>query len=104
MECLTFVIRKGCDQLVSFVSPTTGERGVTLLLRITAKLLAPPAENSDGAGVAASEAGGLFVGDMMVHLLRNAGGSEEMRNVMPELMRALVGRLETAKTLSFIQV
>ncbi|KAG8968425.1 hypothetical protein FRC03_007367 [Tulasnella sp. 419] len=94
IECLTFVIRKGCDQLMVFTSPS-GEKGLNLVLKVVAKLLAPVTSES--------EAGGLFVGDMIVHLLRNAGEANELRVVLPELLTALAQRMETAKTSTFIQ-
>ncbi|KAG8847467.1 hypothetical protein FRB96_001608 [Tulasnella sp. 330] len=96
IECLTLVIRKGCDQLMNFVSPTTGETGLTLVLKVVAAQLGPASLES--------EAGGLFIGDMIVHLLRNAtAGSEQLRSVLPELLGALVRRMETAKTATFMQ-
>lgn len=81
---------------MSFVSPTTGETGLTLVLKVVAAQLGPSS--------LASEAGGLFIGDMIVHLLKNASGSEALRAVLPELLDALVRRIETAKTATFMQV
>jgi hypothetical protein len=96
IECLTLVIRKGCDQLISFVSPTSGETGIQLLMRIVASLVVPTTTES--------EAGGLFVGDMLVHLLKNAGDSDQVRAILPELLSALITRMGTAKTATFTQV
>ncbi|KAG8901625.1 hypothetical protein FRB99_005185 [Tulasnella sp. 403] len=95
IECLTLVIRKGCDQLLSFVSPVTGETGVTLTLKLVATLLTPATSET--------EAGGLFIGDMIVHLLKNAGSSDQLRPHLPELLTALVRRLQTAKTATYMQ-
>ncbi|KIO31746.1 polysaccharide lyase family 8 protein [Tulasnella calospora MUT 4182] len=81
IECLTLVIRKGCDQLLAFVMPQTGESGLTLLLRLVSSLLTPATSES--------EAGGLFVGDMLVHLLKNAGKAPELQPVIPDLITAL---------------
>lgn len=49
-----------------------------------------------------SESGGLFVGDLIVHVLRQAGDSA--LSVIPDLLRALLVRLATAQTASFSQV
>ncbi|KAG9008099.1 hypothetical protein FRB90_009086, partial [Tulasnella sp. 427] len=95
IECLTLVIRKGCDQLLGFVMPQTGESGLTLLLKLVSSLLTPSTSES--------EAGGLFVGDMLVHLLKNAGKASELQPVIPDLITALVRRMETAKTATFTQ-
>ncbi|KAG8991743.1 hypothetical protein FRB93_002589 [Tulasnella sp. JGI-2019a] len=96
IECLTMVIRKGCDQLMNFVLPTTGETGMTLVLKVVAAQLGPTTLES--------EAGGLFIGDLIVHLLRNAmADSEQLRAVLPELLGVLVRRMETAKTATFMQ-
>ncbi|KAG8947886.1 hypothetical protein FRC04_010244 [Tulasnella sp. 424] len=95
IECLTLVIRKGCDQLLGFVMPQSGESGLTLLLRLVSSLLTPATSES--------EAGGLFVGDMLVHLLKNAGKAPELQPVTPDLITALVRRMETAKTATFMQ-
>ncbi|KAG8898465.1 hypothetical protein FRC00_002797 [Tulasnella sp. 408] len=95
IECLTLVIRKGCDQLLAFAMPQTGESGLTLLLKLVSSLLTPATSES--------EAGGLFVGDMLVHLLKNAGKAPELQPVIPDLITALVRRMETAKTATFMQ-
>jgi len=60
------------------------------VLTLIAKLL----ENQD-------ESGGLFIGDLIIHLLRRAG--DAVLPVLPEMLRAMVGRMSTAKTASFIQ-
>lgn len=82
---------------MNFVLPSTGETGLTLVLKVVAAQLGPASLES--------EAGGLFIGDMIVHLLRNAtAGSEQLRAVLPELLGALARRIETAKTATFMQV
>lgn len=70
----------------------SGRSGIDNILGLLARLLAP----------SFSESGGLFVGDLVIHLLRKAGSSIEA--VLPELLRALVVRLTTSQTPSFKQV
>jgi hypothetical protein len=48
------------------------------------------------------ESGGLFIGDLIVHLMRKAG--EAVLPVLPELLQAMLLRMKTAKTATFIQV
>lgn len=48
------------------------------------------------------ELGGLFVGDLVIHLLRKAG--DAILPVLPSLLSALLHRLPTAATASFLQV
>jgi hypothetical protein len=48
------------------------------------------------------ESGGLFVGDLIIHLMRKAG--EAVLPVLPELLQAMLSRMKTAKTATFIQV
>ena len=49
-----------------------------------------------------SESGGIFVGDLIMHLFRKAGHA--MGGVLPDLLRAVVQRLASAKMPMFIQV
>jgi hypothetical protein len=48
------------------------------------------------------ETGGIYVGDLIIHLLRKA--SSEIGPILPSLLQALVIRLATAKLESFIEV
>lgn len=48
------------------------------------------------------ESGGIFVGDLIIHLLRKA--SSAIGPILPDLLQALVSRLAQAKLPSFIQV
>jgi hypothetical protein len=48
------------------------------------------------------ESGGLVIGDLIIHLLRRAG--ESVLPVLPELLQAMIGRMTTAKTATFLQV
>ena len=60
------------------------------ILAVIAKLL----ENED-------ESGGLVIGDLIIHLLRRASSS--IVSVLPELLQAMVRRMQTAKTATFVQ-
>jgi importin-9 len=47
------------------------------------------------------ESGGLFVGDLTLHLIRRTG--EAILPVLPDLLRAFVTRLASAVTMTFTQ-
>lgn len=83
--CLTQVVRKDCAQVLAYPD------GLQLVLRLIARTLAP----------VDSESGGMFVGDLILTLLRRAGPA--LLPSMPELLNALLNRLPTAKTPTFIQ-
>lgn len=87
---MTLIIRKDCDQLLSW-SDSNGHSGLDNVLTIVAKLLASQ-----------DESGGLVIGDLIIHLLRRAG--EAVLPVLPELLQAMVGRMTSAKTATFLQV
>jgi len=87
---LTLVIRKDCNQLLSW-SDANSQSGLDNVLKLVAKLL----QNED-------ESGGLVIGDLIIHLLRRAG--ESVLPVLPELLQAMVGRMTSAKTATFLQV
>jgi hypothetical protein len=87
---LTLVIRKDCNQLLSW-SDANSQSGLDNVLKLVAKLL----QNED-------ESGGLVIGDLIIHLLRRAG--ESVLPVLPELLQAMVGRMTNAKTATFLQV
>ena len=61
------------------------------MLKLVAKLL----QNED-------ESGGLVIGDLIIHLFRRAG--ESVLPVLPELLQAMVARMTSAKTATFLQV
>jgi len=48
------------------------------------------------------ESGGLQIGDLIIHLLRQAG--EGVLPVLPQLLQAMASRMTTAKTATFLQV
>jgi hypothetical protein len=88
--CLTWVVRKDIDQLLSW-HDDQGRSGIDNVLAVIAKLLA----NED-------ESGGLVIGDLIIHLLRRA--SSAVISVLPDLLQAMVRRMLTAKTATFVQV
>ncbi|KAJ6609355.1 ARM repeat-containing protein [Mycena sp. CBHHK59/15] len=88
IACLTLIIRKDCGQLLSWSD--SGRSGLDCVLSLIAKSL----ENQD-------ESGGLVIGELIIHLLRRAG--ESVLPVLPELLQAMIGRMTTAKTATFLQ-
>lgn len=82
-------MRKDCSQILSWHDPS-GQSGLGHVLKLIAKLL----RNED-------ESGGLVIGDLIIHVLRRAGDS--VLPVLPELLRAMVERMLTAKTATFLQ-
>lgn len=92
IECLTVLVKKCTQELVDWKDPRTQTSSIDLMLQIIAALLVP----SSG-----SESGGLAVGDLVVALLRKAG--DRIVHVLPELLNAMVRRLATAQTATFIQ-
>ena len=48
------------------------------------------------------ESGGLQIGDLIIHLFRRAG--EAILSVLPQLLQAMVSRMKSAKTATFLQV
>ncbi|KII94307.1 hypothetical protein PLICRDRAFT_50286 [Plicaturopsis crispa FD-325 SS-3] len=89
VTCLTLIIRKDCNQLLSWAD-SNGQTGLQNVLALIARLL----ESQD-------ESGGLVIGDLIIHLLRRAG--EAVLPVLPDLLRAMVGRMTSAKTATFLQ-
>jgi hypothetical protein len=90
IACLTIIIRKDCPQLVSWTD-SDGRGGLDYVLTLVAKLL----DSQD-------ESGGLVIGDLIIHLLRRAG--EAILPVLPQLLQAMVSRMTSAKTATFLQV
>ncbi|KAJ6502647.1 armadillo-type protein [Mycena vulgaris] len=88
IACLTLVIRKDCGQLLAWSD--SGRNGLDCVLSLIAKSL----ESQD-------ESGGLVIGELIIHLLRRAG--ESVLPVLPQLLQAMVGRMTTAKTATFLQ-
>lgn len=90
IECLTLVIRKDCNQLLSW-NDGNGRSGLEYALSLVAQIL----QSQD-------ESGGLQIGDLIIHLLRKAG--ESVLPVLPELLKAMIFRMTSAKTATFLQV
>ncbi|KIY73361.1 ARM repeat-containing protein [Cylindrobasidium torrendii FP15055 ss-10] len=86
---LTLVVRRDCNQLLNWADES-GRSGLDYVLTLVAKLL----QGED-------ESAGLTIGDLIIHLLRRAG--EAVVPVLPELLRAMVNRMTSAKTASFVQ-
>jgi len=86
---LTWVVRKDVNQLLSW-HDAQGRSGIDNVLIVIAKLLS----NED-------ESGGLVIGDLITHLLRRA--SSAVIAVLPALLQAMVRRMVTAKTATFVQ-
>ncbi|KAL7284955.1 hypothetical protein ACG7TL_000044 [Trametes sanguinea] len=90
IACLTLLIRKDINQVVAWSDPATGQSGLDLILEVIAKQL-----QSD------DESGGLVIGDLIIHLLRRAG--DAVLPVLPQLLQAMITRMRTAKTATFLQ-
>ncbi|CUA67452.1 Importin-9 [Rhizoctonia solani] len=90
IECLTLIVRKDHTQLTQW-HDTTGRSGFDNVLSFLARLLQRDQ----------NESGGLVVGDLIIHLFRRSG--EQIGPVLPELLQAMVTRIESAKTATFLQ-
>lgn len=88
---LTLVIRKDASQVLSWTD-SQNQTGLTNVLSVIGRVLTPSKQDT----------GGLVVGDLIIHLLRNSGDS--IIPSLPDLIRALVNRMTTAKTVTLSQV
>ncbi|KAH9046970.1 ARM repeat-containing protein [Lactarius deliciosus] len=86
---LTLVVRKDVGQLLSWTH-IDGQSGLLHVFTVIARLL----QNQD-------ESGGLVIGDLIIHLFRRAG--ESMLPVLPDLLQAMLVRMRTAQTATFLQ-
>ncbi|KAF8634940.1 hypothetical protein AX15_000671 [Amanita polypyramis BW_CC] len=89
IHCLTSIIRQDCNQIVTW-HDETGRTGLDYTLMVIAKTL----ENQE-------ESGGLFIGELIIHLLRKTG--EAVLPALPQLLQSMAKRMITAKTATFIQ-
>ncbi|KIK67465.1 hypothetical protein GYMLUDRAFT_69648 [Collybiopsis luxurians FD-317 M1] len=89
ISCLTLLVRKDCGQLLEW-RDASGQSGLEHVLRLVARILQ-----------AEDESAGLTIGELIIHLLRRAG--ESVLPVLPELLHAMVTRMLTAKTATFVQ-
>lgn len=87
---MTLIIRKDCNQLLSWTG-SDGRSGLECVMALIGKSL----ENPD-------ESAGLVMGDLVIHLLRKA--SDAVLPALPQLLQAMVGHMTTAKTATFTQV
>ena len=87
---VTLVVRVDVNQLLSW-SDANFQSGLGNVINVIARML----HGQD-------ESGGLVIGDLIIHLLRKAG--EAVLPVLLDLLEALLGRMRTAKTASFLQV
>ena len=90
MVCLTWIVKKDVGQLIAW-HDSEGRSGVDNVLDVIAKLLS----NED-------ESGGLVIGDLIIQLLRRASSS--VITVLPALLQAMIQRMVTALTATFVQV
>lgn len=91
VSCLTVIIRKDTQQVLAWTDPNTNQSGLASILSFVARILQSQ-----------EESGGLFIGDLIIHLMRKAG--EAVLPVLPELLQAMLLRMKTAKTATFVQV
>ncbi|KAG0140386.1 hypothetical protein CROQUDRAFT_674684 [Cronartium quercuum f. sp. fusiforme G11] len=91
LNILTSVVRKGTDQLINWRSPVDQQSGMDHLVRSLAHVLDPQR----------AESAGLFVGDLILHLLRKS--KDSIVGVLPDLLKTLANRLAIARTASFSQ-
>ena len=82
-------MRKDVGQLLSWTH-ADGQTGLVHVLTVIARLL----QNQD-------ESGGLVIGDLIIHLFRRAG--ESVLPVLPDLLQAMLVRMQTARTATFLQ-
>jgi importin-9 len=87
---LTEVIQKDCAQVLTW-KDANGVSGLDHVLSVIAKLLDDR-----------EEAGSLFIGDLIIHLLRKSG--DAVLPVLPGLLQAMVTRMTTAKSDLFLEV
>lgn len=89
IACLTLLCRRDINQVLSW-SDESGRSGLDNVLQLVAKLLQSP-----------DESGGLVIGDLIIHMIRRAG--DAVLPVLPQMLQSMVGRMVTAKTVTFIQ-
>jgi importin-9 len=82
-------VRKDVGQLLSWTHGD-GQSGLVHVLTVIARLL----QSQD-------ESGGLVIGDLIIHLFRRAG--ESVLPVLPDLLQAMLVRMQTAQTATFLQ-
>lgn len=89
ITALTLLVRKDTPQIVAW-QDGAGKTGLDHILELIAWQL----QSSD-------ESGSLFIGDLIIHLMRRAG--DAIVRILPELLEAMVRRMATVKTATFVQ-
>lgn len=93
-DCVKFLVMKDVKSIagMSIPLPEGGSKtGLDLVIQFVAKLLHPNQ----------SESASLFVGELITKLITKGG--DVLQPVLPDLLRAVAERLESAKTSTFIQ-
>ncbi|KAI9315923.1 armadillo-type protein [Dichotomocladium elegans] len=88
-ECLKHYIIKDSNHIIQW-NDGSGKSGLDYVVHFVAKLLQTSTSSQS-----------LFVGDLIVTLIQNAG--HNIANVLPELLNAVLARLENADNQPFIQ-
>ncbi|KIP03840.1 hypothetical protein PHLGIDRAFT_31632 [Phlebiopsis gigantea 11061_1 CR5-6] len=89
ITALTLLVRKDTEQILAW-QDGAGKTGLDHILELIAWQL----QSSD-------ESGSLFIGDLIIHLIRRAG--EAIVRILPELLGAMVRRMSSVKTATFVQ-
>ncbi|CAJ0830991.1 9152_t:CDS:10 [Entrophospora sp. SA101] len=88
--CLRYLVQKGCSQISEWTD-NIGKSGLSYLIDYIAKSLQP----IEGESAA-------FLGDLVVILIKKAG--DKLNPVLPDLLKAVALKLDSAKTTTSIQV
>ncbi|KAI9144991.1 armadillo-type protein [Paraphysoderma sedebokerense] len=90
-ECLKLFVQRDFQSMASWKDSASGKGSIELIIEFLARMLDP----------GQSESASLFVGQLIVQLILKGG--DRLMPVLPALLTAVVTRLETAKTGSFVQ-
>ncbi|CAG8772464.1 9844_t:CDS:10, partial [Gigaspora margarita] len=87
--CLKYFVQKDCTRIAEW-NDVNGKTGLDYVIQFIAKSLQPTESES-----------ATFFGDLVVKLIEKAGN--RLLPVLPELLRAVAAKLESARTATFIQ-
>ncbi|CAG8579273.1 16087_t:CDS:10, partial [Dentiscutata heterogama] len=87
--CLKYFVQKDCTRIAEWTD-VNGKTGLDYMIQFIAKSLQPTESES-----------ATFFGDLVVKLIEKAGN--RLLPVLPELLRAVAAKLESARTATFIQ-
>ncbi|CAG8673947.1 10649_t:CDS:10, partial [Racocetra persica] len=87
--CLKYFVQKDCARIAEWTD-VSGKTGLDYVIQFIAKSLQPTESES-----------ATFLGDLVVKLIEKAGN--KLLPVLPELLRAVAVKLESARTATFIQ-